>query len=163
MQRQALHIFVALVTFLIGMTAAGLRPAHHSDLRSPSRAEQEVLSVEREYLDAHVEHDVATLDRILADDFTFLHGGRYVTTKAQRLALMENPDFSFLSIDTDDVDVSVNGDQAIVTGEAVVRGRYQEREFVSPPYSYLRVYEKRQGRWQIVSVEATGRAWHKER
>ena len=155
MRRQALHLFVSLVTFLIGMTMAQLRPAHHTVLLSYNRAEQEVLSVEREYLNAHVERDVAALDRILSDDFTFLHGGRYLTSKAERLALMENPDFSFLSIDTDDVDVSVNADQALVTGQAVVRGRYKEREFVSPPYRFRRVYEKRQGHWQVVSVEAT--------
>ena len=160
MQRQALHIFVALATFLVGMTAAQLWPAQHTALFSHSQAEQEVLSVERQYLDAHVARDAAALDRILSDDFTFLHGGRYLTSKAERLALMENPDFSFLSIDTDDVSVSVNGDHAFVTGEAVVRGRYKEREFVSPPYRYMRVYEKRQGRWQIVSVEATRRMWH---
>jgi ketosteroid isomerase-like protein len=159
MQRQALHIFVSLVTFLIGLAAAGLWPAYHTGLLSYSRAEQEVLSVERAYLDAHVERDAAALDRLLSDDFTFLHGGRYVSTKAERLALIENPDFSFLSIDTDKVDVSVNGDQALVTGEAVVRGRYKEREFVSPPYRYQRVYEKRQGRWQVVSVEATRFMW----
>jgi hypothetical protein len=46
-----------------------------------------------------------------------------------------------------------------VTGRAVVRGRYQEDEFTTLPYSYMRVYEKRQGRWQIVSVRATNIAW----
>ena len=160
MARLALHIFVALATFLIGLTAAGLRPYHRTGRRPHSAAEQEVLSVEREYLDAHVARDAETLDRILSDDFTFSQSGRLLTTKAERLALMENPDFSFLSIDTNDVDVSVNGDKALVTGEAVARGLYKEQEWVSPPYRFTRVYEKRQGRWQIVSVKTTRCLWH---
>lgn len=159
MQRLTIHLFVSLATFVIGIAAAHLWPANHLVALSHSQAEQEVLSVEQEYLDANVRRDSAALDRILADDFTFRHDGRYVTTKADRLALMENPDFSFLSIDTDDVKVNVNGDQAVVTGEAVVRGRYQEREFLSPLYRYRRLYEKRQGGWQIVSVGTTRITW----
>src|ERR687883_1143898 len=130
MQRLTINLFVSLATFIIGTAAAGLWPAHHRVVYSHSPAEQEVLSVEQEYLDAHVRRDRAALDRILADDFTFYHCGRYSTTKAERLALMENPDFSFLSIDTGDVDVQVNGDKALVTGEAVARGLYKEQEWV---------------------------------
>lgn len=162
MARQALHIFVALATFLIGLTAAGLRPYHHTDLRPHSSLEQEVLSVEREYLDAHIARDTAALDRILSDDFTFSHCGRFVTTKAQRLDLMDSPYFYFTSIDTDHVDVSINGDQAVVTGEAVASGFYREQEWVSPRYAFTRVYEKRQGRWQIVSVQTIRLLWHEE-
>ena len=150
-----IRLFVSLATFLIGIAAANLWPAHHPGAVSRSQAEQEVLSVEREYLDAHVRRDRATLDRILADGFTFRHCGSYITNKAQRLALMDNPDLSFLSIDTADVDVRIDGDEAFVTGRAVVRGRYKDREFTSPAYRYLRVYERQQGRWQIVSVQAS--------
>jgi ketosteroid isomerase-like protein len=159
MQRLTIHLFISLATFIIGTAAANLWPGHHSVLHSQTAVEREVLSVEREYLDAHVRRDEAALDRILADDFIFYHCGRYFTTKAERLALMENPDFSFLSIDTSDVDVHVDGDEAVVTGEAIVRGLSHEREFMSPPYRYTRAYEKRDGRWQVVSVRVSRIMW----
>jgi ketosteroid isomerase-like protein len=159
MQHHIIRLFVSLVTFIVGVSVASLWPAARPFTPSNSEARQEILRIEREYLDAHLSRDTATLDRILADDFIFWHSGSRHTNKAQRLALIEAPDFTFLSIDTDRVDVDVDGDKAFVTGKAVVRGRYKQKEFVSPPYSYLRIYEKLEGRWQIVSVQATTFDW----
>ncbi|HYY58885.1 MAG TPA: nuclear transport factor 2 family protein [Pyrinomonadaceae bacterium] len=154
MPRIIIHLLVSLATFLIGtaITAPWSSTARH-EAHSYTSAEREILSLERRYLDAHVQRDTATLDSILADDFTIMHRYGRVGDKAERLALVENPDFTFLSVDTSDVDVTINGDEGIVTGRAVVTGRYEDREFRSPLYRFTRRYEKRQGRWQIVSVQ----------
>jgi ketosteroid isomerase-like protein len=160
MRHYIVRLLVSLVTFIIGATLASVwSPSHQWGILSDSGAEREIFQLEREYLDAHLHGDAATLDRILAEDFTFRHSGSRVTDKAQRLALMDLPGFAFLSIDTHGVDIEVNGDRAYVTGRAVARGLYRERRFVSPPYTYLRVYEKRQGRWQMISVRATRSDW----
>lgn len=159
MRHHIVRLSVSLMTFIIGVTVASVWPAQHPDTLSNGDAKREIFKLEREYLDAHLRRDAATLDRILADDFTFRSTGSRVADKAQRLALMKMPGFAFLSIDTDEVDVEVEGDRAYVTGRAVVRGRHQERRFVSPPYTYLRVYEQREGRWQMVSVRATRIDW----
>jgi ketosteroid isomerase-like protein len=157
MWRNIIYLFVSLATFFIGITIAApwsaQRHAAPVYTSADTSAEQELLSIERRYLDAHVQRDVAALDSILADDFVVLHRFGRVGDKAERLALVENSDFTFMAIDTDDVDVSVNGDNGLVTGRAVVRGSYADQEFTSPPYRYARRYGKRQGRWQIVSVQ----------
>jgi len=154
MWRNIICLFVSLATFLIGITLASPWSAgpHHSAVLHSS-AEQELLSVERKYLDAHIQRDVAALDSVLADDFVVVHRFGRIGDKAERLALVDNPDFTFLSVDTSDVDVFVNGDEGMVTGRAVVHGRYADHEFVSPQYRYTRRYEKREGRWQIISVQ----------
>jgi ketosteroid isomerase-like protein len=154
MWRNIIYLFVSLATFLIGVTVASpwsAEPRHSAAIHSS--AEQELLSVERKYLDAHIQRDVAALDSVLADDFVVMHRFGRIGDKAERLALVDNPDFTFLAVDTTDVDVYVNGDEGIVTGRAVVRGRYADHEFQSPQYRYTRRYEKREGRWQIVSVQ----------
>jgi len=158
MQRIIIHLLVSLATFLIGtvMTAPWSAERHKAPSSSSytrSAEQQEILSIERRYLDAHVERDRAALDSILADDFAIMYRYGRVGDKAERLALVENPDFTFVSVDTDDVDVTVDGQNAVVSGRAVVRGRYGDREFLSRPYRFTRRYEKRQGRWQIVSVQ----------
>jgi ketosteroid isomerase-like protein len=157
MQRNITYLFVSIATFLIGtIITAPWRAADHAAPPPPASytaAEQELLSIERRYLDAHVERDVAALDSILADDFTIANSRGRVSDKASRLALVEDSDFTFVNIETFDVDAHVNGDEGVVTGSAVVTGRYQDREFQSPPYRFTRRYEKRQGRWQIVSVQ----------
>jgi ketosteroid isomerase-like protein len=152
MKYYAVRLIAAFSTFIMGITFASvLSPSHH-DAVSNGKAEQEVLQVEREYIRANLQGDTATLDHILADDFTINCYGRRVVNKAQRLALLRNPAFGFASMETNDVQVTVSDESATLTGEAVVQGHYQDEEFTSPPYRFARTYEKRQGQWQIVSV-----------
>lgn len=143
----ATRVPAALVTFILGVAASGLVsnvwPVGTSDERA-------VLAVEREYVRAHVERDVEALDRVLADDFR-MFGGR--VTKEHRLALVANPLFAVVSLDTSDVNVVVDGNQALLTGTAKLAGRFRKREYSTPRYGYTRRLEKRGGRWQIVSCE----------
>jgi len=152
MQRIFINLVVSLATFIIGVTAATPWTAIRTTFDGRDKAE--ILKVEQQYLDAHMRRDTVRLASILSDDFTFSHYWGGVTDKAKRLALLENQDFTFESIDTRNVEVSINGDTASVTGEAVVRGNYRGRPFVTTPYNYTRTYERRDGRWQIVSVRA---------
>ncbi|HKS29196.1 MAG TPA: nuclear transport factor 2 family protein [Pyrinomonadaceae bacterium] len=152
MQRIIFNVVVSLATFIIGVTAATPWTAFRT--ASDSQDKTEILRVERQYLDAHVERNTAQLDRVLSDDFTFSHYWGGVTDKARRLSLLENPDFAFESIDTSNVEVTVTGDTARLTGEAIVRGNYRGKPFVTTPYNYTRSFERRDGRWQIVSVRA---------
>jgi ketosteroid isomerase-like protein len=152
MQRIIFNLVVSLATFIIGVTAATPWTAFRTTSDSQDKAE--ILKIEREYLDAHLARDPARLDAILSDDFTFTHYWGGVANKARRLALLENPDFTFDSIDTSGVEVAVDGDTAQVTGTAVVRSTYRGESYVTTPYSYTRSYERRNGRWQIVSVRA---------
>ena len=153
MQRFTIRLIVALATFFIGITTATVPTAFRFGVTTDVKEEQELLKVERDYIDAHVQRNTALLDRVLADDFTITRFGGRVTNKAERMALVEDPDFKFISIDTDHVRVQTDGDQAVVTGQAVLRGRYQDREFISPRYKFTRIYHRRQGRWQVVAVQ----------
>src|SRR5437868_8540129 len=48
--------------------------------------EQEVRAAIEQYRDALLKHDTAALERIWADDYTFINGQGAVLTKAERLA-----------------------------------------------------------------------------
>lgn len=143
----ATRLPVALVTFFIGITTANLT-ARFWPSAARTADEQAVLEVEREYLRAHTERDMAALDRVLADDFTSF-GGRM--GKEQRLALLANPYFTVASIATDGVSVSVRADEAWVSGRARMSGSFRGRDFTTPQYRFTRRYERRDGRWRIVS------------
>jgi hypothetical protein len=149
MKHLAIRLAVSLLTFAIGLTSASLlrtiRPV------SSGGDEQTILHLERQYIQANLNGDTATLDEILAEDFT-IRGRRRVTTKAERLALLESPDFTFEAIDTDNVKVEVDGDSATVTGAASTTSRHYGDLFTSPTYRFIRNYEKRNGGWKIVSV-----------
>jgi ketosteroid isomerase-like protein len=146
MRKIATRLPAALITFVIGVASAGLG----ADVWTGTSDERAVLAVEREYVRAHVERDVSALDRVLADDFS-MFGGK--VTKEHRLALLSNPFFVVTSFETEGVNVVVSGREAWVTGAAKLSGRFRKREFSTPRYGYTRKYEKRGGRWQIVSCE----------
>jgi ketosteroid isomerase-like protein len=152
MQHITTRLIVAFVTFIIGVTSTTVLNAFRLNGNTNSAAERELLEVDREYVEAHVQRDTAALDRILADEFTIGPAFGRFANKAQRLALLEDLDFTYLAIDADGVEAQVSGDKGLVTGQAVIKGRHRGRGFISPPYRFTRVYEKRGGDWQLVNV-----------
>lgn len=150
MKHLAIRLIVSLLTFALGLASFNL--LNFSSPAFNSRDEEAIRLIERQYIQANVDGDTATLDRILADEFT-IRSRRGFTTKAERLALLENPGFEFKAIKTDNVKVEVNGDSATVTGEASVESRRYDEVFASPSYRFTRIYEKRDGSWKIVSVK----------
>jgi len=143
----ATRLPAALITFVVGIASANLVGYVWASGTPDERA---VLAVEREYVRAHVERDVAALERALADDFTMFRGK---VTKEHRLALLASPFYVVTSLKTRDVRVVVSGSEAHVTGTASISGSFRKREFSTPSYGFTRRYEKRDGRWQIVSCE----------
>jgi len=161
MLRYGIRLSVSVATFFLSLAlsaALSLLPSA-APRASASAFEREVLNANEEYLQAHMDRDVAALDRLLADEFTI--GGRYgrVVSKSRRLAMLSDPDVSFLSFEGEETRVSASGTDGEVSGRAVLRGSYRGREYVSPPYRYLRKFEKRDGRWQLVGVEIFRGRW----
>ena len=153
MKQAAIRLAVAVVTFVTGLGLAALVNPFRGNTVVPSAAdEQEVLRVERAYVRANLDADTDALREILADEFTIRTRWGRVTTKAERLARLDSYGLSFQSFRTDDVRVVVTGDTAVVTGTAFIRARDEEDWEPGRTYRYSRDYEKRDGRWQIVTV-----------
>jgi ketosteroid isomerase-like protein len=118
------------------------------DLGDPG-AIKELRELVRMWDDADVKGDAVTLDRLLADEFTFVGG----PNKAQYLASVKSK-----SADTyvefavsDDVQVQVYGNAAVVTGVDTVKGKTNGQSYENK-YSYMDVWVKRSGRWQCVKT-----------
>lgn len=148
MKNYAIRLSAALVSFLVGITSFNLLSDSGFGASSRGESESEIMEIEREYIRAHLERDVAALDNVLADDFTSFRGR---VRKEHRLALLANPLFSVTSLSTEGVRVRVRGDAAWVRGTARMAGSLRGHEFDTPPYRFSRRYERRGGRWQIVS------------
>jgi imidazolonepropionase-like amidohydrolase/ketosteroid isomerase-like protein len=118
------------------------------DLGDPG-AIKELRELVRMWDDADVKGDAVTLDRLLADEFTFVGG----PNKAQYLASVKSK-----SADTyvefavsDDVQVQVYGNAAVVTGVDTVKGKTNGQSYENR-YLYMDVWVKRSGRWQCVKT-----------
>jgi ketosteroid isomerase-like protein len=155
MRYLATRLPFALATFLLSVAVTGLLSPLTTNLSeagpfaTSGPAAREVLRAEAEYVRANNARDAAALEPLLAEDVRT--GGR-LRTKAQRLAFLNSPALESLRLETEGVNVRVAGEDAWVVGRARLHGRYAGRSFGGWEYDYTRRYEKRGGRWQIVSM-----------
>jgi ketosteroid isomerase-like protein len=117
---------------------------------STADVERELAKMEQDWVDAVLKRDVATVDRILADDFVAtLPDGRLIT-KAQDIEELRSGAFSSESTTIEGVNVRVFGDAAVVTFEQTEKSQYHGRP-VSGRTLWTDVFVRRSGTWQIVA------------
>ncbi|MFP5264994.1 MAG: DUF4440 domain-containing protein [Blastocatellia bacterium] len=118
----------------------------------PSAAEQELLKVERAWLDAYLNRDAAAMEQIESDDFTITHADGRVITRAEEIANLKKAPAgdSSVSFSTENTRVRLYGDTAILTGVFVYKSKDSTERS-----RYTDVYVKRNGRWQVVASHLT--------
>ena len=96
---------------------------------------------------AAMHNDVAFFQAVLADDVRFTHGTGLVQDRAKWLA--SAPNAKYLSRELDSVEVEPHGDVIETIGHVHVKTPNPS----NPEYHiwFVRVYAKRNGRWQILS------------
>jgi ketosteroid isomerase-like protein len=118
-----------------------------------TKAEMEVLKINKEYDAAVVKNDVKALERILADDYVYTDTDGSMYNKMQDIELAKSGDLKFEYGMSDDVKVRVYGETAIVTGRWMSKGSYKGKTYEDKE-RYTSFYVKRAGRWQLVSDTA---------
>ena len=116
--------------------------------------EQQVKQLEHEWIEAFLQGDTKTLDRILAEDFIFTDPEGNLLTKAEWIADMTSGELRFESIHIDDLQVRMYGDAAVANGRTTVKAQSKEGGF-DGQYCYTDMYVKRNGQWQAVAEQAT--------
>jgi ketosteroid isomerase-like protein len=119
-----------------------------------NRDDQEVRHLNKELDEAYVRGDTVAMKRIFADDLSFTSPRGLVSNKMQALAFLESGDIKYESYESDDINVRLYEDTAVVTGRLTRKGRVKEQD-ISGQFRYTRVYLKRQGQWQLVAVQVT--------
>jgi len=110
---------------------------------------KELRDLVRLWDEASVKGDAVTLDRLLADEFSFVGGVR----KAGYLDSVrsKSPETYVESAVSDNLQVQVYGDTAVVTGVDTVKGKNRKQAYENT-YLYIDVWVKRAGRWQCVKA-----------
>jgi uncharacterized protein (TIGR02246 family) len=118
--------------------------------------EQEVLTAEQSRRDALVADDMTAFALLIADDVTHVHTTGIVQGKAELLNHAK-AFLRFINIERHGLQVRViDKNHAIMTGgmtNTVARRGYDER--VQVQAFVTQVWERREGRWQIVNFQAT--------
>ena len=153
MQRLLVPLAAALT--LSTTTTPALGQAAGPTTPQASAVEHEVKQMYDAYRQALLERDVAALERLWADDYTFINASGQLLSKADRLANLKSGATAFGTIKNEDEQlVRVYGDAAVATSRVTIVGRYSGRE-TSGQYHAMNVWVKRQGRWQLVATQLT--------
>lgn len=116
--------------------------------------ERAVAALDTEFQAAVKENDVATMDRILADDFVLVTGRGKIYTKADLLDDARHKRFVYERQEDTDRTVRVWGDTAIVTALLWAKGAEEGKPFEYKLW-FSDVYLRRSAGWQYVFAQAS--------
>jgi ketosteroid isomerase-like protein len=157
---QRVGLVPALVVFSLLLAAfpassPGQPPAAPPHKRSVRHLYQkQIEALELQWRDAVLQGDVATLDRLLADDYVGITASGLLQSKQQMLDRMRSGTVTVKKLDISEVKVNVHGETAVVTCRAEVTATQNGVEHTNVN-RYTRVYERRAGVWKIVNFEGT--------
>jgi ketosteroid isomerase-like protein len=112
-------------------------------------AEVELVALTHAWDRAMMENDPDAIGRYMADDWTIIGSDGSVGEKATFLALVASGALSHDVMTSEEVQVRVYGDTAVVTARGVSGGQYQGRPFREVERSSC-VFVRQQGQWRCV-------------
>ena len=119
-----------------------------------SKAEQEVLKVMDEWIEALKRNDGPALDRMVSDDFHIVTADGSTRDKKEELAPTISGQIKFEQLSAENVKVFVSGDTAVATGIGIFKGTANGRPFEGREL-FFDVYQKRNGRWKVLASRST--------
>ena len=143
MQRFFIRLVIALLTCLLGI-GAYIGWASY-------RLRSEVLNSMNNFHEALLRRDVEALNSILAEDFVLHNFKGKIENRSDLLSTIKATEIESSSLMTGDVRVSIVSDKATVTGK--FKQYYDVDEMgQDKPVRFIYSFEKRQGRWLLVSA-----------
>lgn len=134
---------LAIVCLVIATATFGLAA-------EPSGSVREVESLERQLVEAISKKDLATYDKIVADDYIVVEASGKDLTKAEIMASYRDGTRGYTNLEIYDVRTHVFGDTAVVS--ARTKGlRHEDGKDVVNDNRYIRVFARRDGRWRAVT------------
>jgi len=142
-------VIAAMVTFAsVQVVSAQTSISPSAQAKDASVDELETLS--QQWMEAAQRHDTATLERLMADDFTLVHPSLdRLTTRAQWLAAlprMQTKQFAYKHLKV----VHYGPSEAVVSAVIVVDALMDGRPF-PPNTAVMDLWQKRGDKWQVVT------------
>jgi len=145
-----------LLAGLISLVALPLALTQTPSSADNKTAEQEVRAAIEQYRTALMKRDTAALERIWADDYTFINASGTVLTKAERLANAKSGATNLGTIESDpNMKIRVyGGDVAIAISRVTIKGQYSGKA-TSGQFQSSIVFAKTPSGWQLVCNQIT--------
>jgi ketosteroid isomerase-like protein len=118
-------------------------------------AVREVLAADERRRTATVAGDIATLNDIMSERFTYTHATGFREGREGYVGRVGSGQVTYVSLDRKDADVRVFGDVAIMDGRGAMSYRPGEGAVVTMHNLFLAVWRRDGGRWRIEAYAST--------
>jgi ketosteroid isomerase-like protein len=149
LKRNLLIVLIALLAASPVFSQTKSKRATPPKAGSPATAgaEAQLKKLEREWFEAVVKNDAATLNRIFADDFTAISSDGSIIGKADMVKMFSGGKFKLDEIKSEEFKLRLYGTTAVVNG----RSTYIRDGKALGSSSHTEVWVKRAGVWKAVS------------
>jgi ketosteroid isomerase-like protein len=125
-----------------------------TEVNAQDKADQ-LRAVERARLRSLVDADVETARRLHTDDFELINPVGGTLSKEQYLRDVASGELDYLEWEPGEIRVRLYGDSAVIRYRAHLRVSVKGSAGRAVTFWHTDLYEKRDGRWQIVWAHAT--------
>ncbi len=120
-----------------------------------SAAEQQVLQNEEKLLKAFKNNDVEILEELLHDDLIFIIPSGEIITKAKDIENMKSGNLQVSEIFSNNQNLSVIGDNIIVTVTLNISGSYLDQA-IDNNFRYIRIWKQFGDQWKVIAGSGMG-------
>jgi hypothetical protein len=115
---------------------------------------QEFIELDRGWVAAYLQGSAELFDRIWKEGFVFTFPFGEFNNQAKELSNIGSGTIAFEHISSDNLTVRVYGTTAVMAGNFILKGHYEDRD-ISGRYSYTNVVERQHDElWHIVASQA---------
>jgi ketosteroid isomerase-like protein len=115
---------------------------------------QTIIELDRQRMTAMAKQDVATLNKILADDLIYTHSSARLDTKQSLIGAMQSGATVYTAVEPSDVVAQDLGDVVVLTGVAAISVNSGGKPN-SFRVRFTDVYASKAGQWQMVTWQST--------
>ena len=117
-------------------------------------AEQAVRQAEEQRCEALTHGDLATVERLMSDDSTYIHSSGEVQNKAAFIGDLKSGKRVYKGLNASDVQIRVYGNTAVLTERTDLRVTNAGKD-LQFPMRVTAVYVNHGGQWQMVTYQST--------
>lgn len=126
-------------------------PANQTLPNRPAEVEQELRDLDRQWAELAVRGDVGAYDTLTDEHHIATHASGQLVRRAEERSYLATSAARFAAITTDDVQVRLEGDTAVIIGRVTVK----MRTGTEGQYRYTTVWLKRSERWRLIAEQHT--------
>jgi hypothetical protein len=125
-----------------------------SSVHAQDEADQ-LRATERERLRSLIEGDVESARRLHADDFQLINPGGATLSKEEYLGQIASGELDYVLWEPGAIEVRRYGEGAVIRYQARAQAQFSGQMTPLRRFWHTDVYEKRNGRWQVVWSQVT--------